>query len=266
MAITTMDQLVAALPGQHRHILKASQTGEGAGSWHSLWLATGQPGAGATPAAGDGAIPTNATAGAIPMVNPGGGNKLYLGRFVAGSSSAGTLILFDMLWHNSGFVGNSVAAQTIATPPVLTRPDANGDDVELWGQVYTAMGATASVFTATYVDSGGGIGNLATYSMPANALSVGQVFPFLLADGDTGVRTVSQVQLSISTGTAGNFGLILLRRLAEIPCSSANIMGAMDTFALGMPEIYADACLTMMFLCTAAATGSCQGAVDMIEG
>jgi len=266
MAITTMNQLVAALPGQHRHIFKANATTEGVGTWHSLWLTAGQPGAGTTPAAGDGAIPTNATSGSIPLVNPGGGNNLYLGRFVASTSTIGTLILYDRLWHNSGFVGNSIAAQAIATPPVLTRPDALGEDVELWGEVYTAMGATASVFTATYTDSTGGGPKSATYSMPANALAVGQMFPFLLAAGDTGVRTVSQVQLSISTGTAGDFGLVLLRRVGELPCSIVNAAVFMDAFSLGMPQLYSGACLALMVLCTAAASGQWQGAVEFIQG
>jgi len=136
----------------------------------------------------------------------------------------------------------------------------------LWGEVYTAMGATASVFTATYTDSTGGGPKSATYSMPANALAVGQMFPFLLAAGDTGVRTVSQVQLSISTGTAGDFGLVLLRRVAEIGCPVINTSVAQDAFSLGMPQLYSGACLALMVLCTEVATGQWQGSVEFIQG
>lgn len=266
MAIDTMDKLVAALPGQHRHLFKASQTAEGAGTWHSLWRAAGNPGAGSTPPSGNGQVPTRLTAGAITLVNPSGANKLYLARFSVAGSTAGTVILYDRLWHNSGFSGNITAAQTIATPPTLTRPDANGDDVELWGEVYTAMGATASVFTATYTNQDGIAGRSATYSMPANALSAGQMFPFLLQAGDTGVRTVSQVQLSAATGTAGDFGLVLLRRLAEVPITYVNVLADRDAFALGMPEIFPDACLALQVFCTTTVTGSVMAAVEFIEG
>jgi hypothetical protein len=261
-----MDKLVAALPGQHRHLFKASQTAEGAGTWHSLWKAAGSPGAGSTPPAGNGQTPTRLTAGAITLVNPSGANKLYLARFSAAGATAGTVILYDRLWHNSGFSGNITTAQTIATPPTLTRPDADGADVELWGEVYTAMGATASVFTATYTNQDGVAGRAATYSMPANALSVGQMFPFLLQAGDTGVRTVSQVQLSAATGTAGDFGLVLLRRLAEVPITVVNVLADRDAFALGMPEVFPDACLALQVLCTGTVTGNIMAAVEFIEG
>jgi hypothetical protein len=261
-----MDKLVAALPGQHRHLFKASQAAEGAGTWHSLWKAAGSPGAGSTPTAGNGQTPTRLTAGAITLVNPSGANKLYLARFSAAGATAGTVILYDRLWHNSGFSGNITTAQTIATPPTLTRPDADGADVELWGEVYTAMGATASVFTATYTNQDGVAGRSATYSMPANALSVGQMFPFLLQAGDTGVRTVSQVQLSAATGTAGDFGLVLLRRLAEVPITAVNVLADRDAFALGMPEVFPDACLALQVLCTGTITGNIMAAVEFIEG
>ena len=266
MAIDTMDKLVAALPGQHRHLFKASQTAEGAGTWHSLWKAAGSPGAGSTPPTGNGQTPTRLTAGAITLVNPSGANKLYLARFSVAGATAGTVILYDRLWHNSGFNGNVTTAQTIATPPTLTRPDADGADVELWGEVYTAMGATASVFTATYTNQDGVAGRSASYSMPANALSVGQMFPFTLQAGDTGVRTVSQVQLSTATGTAGDFGLVLLRRLAEVPITVVNVLADRDAFALGMPEIFPDACLALQVLCTTTSTGNIMAAVEFIEG
>ena len=266
MAIDTMDKLIAAMPGQHRHLFKASQTSEGAGTWHSLWKAAGSPGAGSTPPTGNGQVPTRLTAGAITLVNPAGANKLYLARFSVAGATAGTVILYDRLWHNSGFNGNIITAQTVATPPTLTRPDANGADVEIWGEVYTAMGATASVFTVTYTNQDGTTGRSASYSMPANALSVGQLFPFTLQAGDTGVRTVTQVQLSIATGTVGDFGLVLLRRVAEIPMTIVNVLGDRDAFALGMPELYTDAGLALQVLCTTTNTGNVLGAVEFIEG
>lgn len=266
MAINTMDRLVAALPGQHRHLFKVAQTARGAGAWHSLWRAAGSPGAGAIPPAGDGEIPTRLTPGAIALVNPAAGNKLYLGRFTVAGPTAGTLILYDRLWVNSGFNANITSAQTIATPPVLTRPDALGEDVELWGEVFTALGATASVFTATYTNQGGVAGRQATYSKPGVTPVVGEMFPFALQAGDTGVRTVAQVQLSVGTGAAGDFGLLLLRRVAEIPMTQVNVLADRDAFALGMPEIFADACLALQVLCTTTTTGALQAAVSLIEG
>jgi hypothetical protein len=92
------------------------------------------------------------------------------------------------------------------------------------------------------------------------------MFPFTLQAGDTGVRTVSQVQLSAATGTAGDFGLVLLRRLAEVPITAVNVLADRDAFALGMPEIFPDACLTLQVLCTTTSTGNIMAAVEFIEG
>ena len=266
MPIDTMDKLIAAMPGQHRPLHKAAAGAEGGGTWHSVWRVAGMPGAGAVPPTGNGVVPTRLTPGAIAMANPGGVNKLYLARFAISSTAVSTVILYDRLWHNSGFVGNVITAQTIATPPTITRPNANGEGVELWMEVYTAMGATASVFTVTYTNQDGVAGRTSSYSMPANALAVGQMVPFMLDAGDTGVRTVTQVQLSASTGTAGDFGLVLLRRVAELPITLVNTGVDRDAFALGMPEIFPDACLALQMLCSTTSSGNIMGAVAFIEG
>lgn len=266
MAIDTMDKLVAALPGQHRHLFKASQSARAAGTWHSLWRAAGSPGAGAVPPTGNGEVPTRLTTGAITLINPASGSKLHLARFTAAGATAGTVILYDRLWHNSGFNANITTAQTIATPPTITRPNALGVDIELWGEVFTATGATASTFTASYTNQDGVAGRSATYTKPAAAQVVGEMFPFALQAGDTGVRTVTQVQLSAGTGSVGDFGLVLLRRLAEIPMALVNVLSDRDAFALGMPEVFTDACLALQVLCTTTNTGNIIAAVEFIEG
>lgn len=269
MAITTVDGLLTAMPGQHRHINKASQTSEGAGTWHSLFLAAGQPGAGSTPpafTAGSGYVPTSATAGAIPFVNPTGGLLSYLARCQAYLSGVGVPILYDRLWHCSGILTNTASAQTITTPGALTRPDANGADVELWGEVYTAPGATGATWTVVYTNQDGTASRVATYTHPANAESVGQMFPFLLQAGDTGVRSVQSLTCSISSGTAGNIGLTLLRRVAEFPIMVANGGLVLDAFDLGLPRIYDDACLCWMLLCSGVTTGVLGGSVDIVQG
>ncbi|MCC6178792.1 MAG: hypothetical protein WAZ94_15350 [Phycisphaerales bacterium] len=265
MAISTQDALVAALAGaQKRGFRKASATSEGAGTWRSLWALAGQPGAGAAAGSVNGAIPTSATTGAIPYTNPGGANLGYVGRLSAQGSTAGTLILYDRLWHNSALVGNVTTLQSF-TQPALTRAT-TGDGVELWGEVYSAMGATGTVMTAIYTNQDGTGSRSASYTQPANALSVGQMVPFSLQAGDSGVRSVQSLQLSISTGTAGNFGLTLLRRLAEIPLTAAGVGGVLDFFGLGGGVLEANSCLAMMVLCSATSTGEIQAGLSIIEG
>ena len=45
-----------------------------------------------------------------------------------------------------------------------------------------------------------------------------------------------------------------------------NVLADRDAFALGMPELYAEACLALQVLCTATNTGNVLGAVEFIEG
>ncbi len=266
MPINSMDALIAALPGQHRRIYKVSATARAAGTWYSLWRVGGVPGPASTPPTGNGEIPTRTTAGAIPFTNPSGSNRLYLARFSAAMSQSNVLVLYDRLWHNSGFNANITTVQTIASPPTLTRPDATGEDVELWGEVYVATGTTASTFSVSYTNSGGVSGRTATYSKPGAALVAGEIFPFTLQSGDTGVRTVSSVQLSAATGAAGDFGLVLLRRIAELPINTANSGQDRDLFGIGMPEIYSDACLALLALCGGTTLGLSIGSIVLIEG
>jgi hypothetical protein len=265
MAITTLDGLVAALAaGETRNFMKTPSTTEGAGFFHSLWNAPGAPGAAGTPPATNGEIPTDATAGAFPFVNAAGAANNYLGYIAAASTVAGTLVLYDRLWHNSGLVGNITTLQSF-TQGALTR-FTSGEGVELWGEVYTAMGATASTFTCIYTDQGGTGSNSATYAHPANALAVGQMFPFVLASGDYGVRDVDSVQLNISTGTAGNFGLLLMKRLVTIPLQTQNVAAVYDAFSSGMREIPDDACLALMIQCSATNQGVIGGELTIAKG
>ena len=263
MAIATQDALVAALAGaQKRGFRKASANSEGAGTWQSLWAVAGQPGAGAAAGSVNGVIPTKDTTGAIPYTNPAATG--YLGRLSAQGATPGTLILYDRLWHNSALVGNVTTLQSF-TQPALTRATL-GLGVELWGEVYTAMGVTGTVMTALYTNQDGIGSRSASYTQPTNALSVGQMVPFSLQAGDSGVRSVESLQLSISTGTAGNFGLTLLNRIAEIPLTAAGVGGVLDFFGLGGGVLEASSCLAGMVLCSTTSTGEIQAGLSIIEG
>ena len=261
MAITSLDQYLANLSAPV-DVFKASATAEGAGTFHSLFLVAGRPGAGATPpafSAGSGYVPTKATQGAIPYTNPASGNR-YLARLYGSCASAGMFILYDRLWACSGFGTVVTTAQNVTTPGALTRPDANGENVEIWGEVYSAPGATGATWTVSYTNQAGVSGRTATYTHPANAESVGQMFPFTLQAGDTGVRSVESFTASVSSGTAGNIGITLLRRLAPLPIPAANAPATMyDGFALGLPQIYTDACLALMVMCSGTTTGIFAG-------
>lgn len=249
MAITTMDQLVEALGGstaEHWNITKGSITTV-AGAYFALWRVGGCPGAAAAPAAGTaGEVLTDATAGAFPFTNPGGGDYTYLSGLAASATNTGTLYLYDRLWQNSGLSATSTTAQTISSPVALDRPDANGADVELWMDVQSAMGAGANNPTFEYTDQDGNTaqsGSIIGYS--ASAI-VNRCFPSQLAAGDTGVRAVTKWTNTVSM-SSGSFSVVLRRKIAMIPCSAQGLTGAIDAISSGMPRIYDNACLEFIY-------------------
>lgn len=261
-----LDSLLAALPSAELDIYKPSLTAEGAGTWQSLWKAAGKPAAGATPPAfgsGSGYVPTRATTGALGQTNPAGNRYLANANFSA--SVVGSLIVYDRLWTCSGFGTVVTTAQNVVTGGSLPagRTPNGAYDVELWGEVYTAPGATTATWTVAAPDGGGTSRNY-TYTHPANAETVGQMFPFLPPSGASpGVDVPTSFTASASSGTAGDIGLTLMRRLAIIPIVQANGGVALDAFALGLPEVLDDACIALMVQCSATSTGVILGSLSL---
>lgn len=275
MAIT-LDAIANALiaPTSPKNIQKASMTTEGAGLFQSLWKAAGFPVAGANPpvfTAGSGYIPTRATTGAVGQANAGSGNNLYVAGLSGNSTVAGTIILYDRVWACSGFGTVITSLQSITTPGTLTsaRDPNNGLDIEPFLEVYTAPGATTATWTITGTDSTGTTGRTWLYTHPANAETVGQLIPLGAANAGTavgGMRAPASFQASASSGTAGDIGITLMRRLATFSVPLANVGGqSQDAFATGLPEVPDDACLMFATQCTTTTSGLWQLLLSLVE-
>lgn len=239
-----------------------SQTSEGLGTMHSLWKAGGFPTAGANPplfSAGSGYVPTNATQGAFPLTNPASGNAYFSRLDVAGATN-GQLIIYDRVWACSGFATNTTSLQSITTPGDVGRYS-TFEGIELWLEVYSAPGATGATWTIGYSNQANTSGRSAVYAHPANAESVGQMMPVAFQAGDVGVRSPTSFQCSVSSGTAGDIGLTLLRRVATIPIRADGV--ALDAFDLGLDRVLDDACLAMLVFCTATNTGLITGSFNV---
>lgn len=263
MAITTLDALIAAYPGQLKPYYK-SIAATTSGTWSSLWTDPGQPGAGATPATGAGAAPTDATAGAIPFDNPGSPNISYLSKFSGWVAQQGIFVLYDRLVHTSGLSGTSTSAQTVNSTALSRWTDGVG--VECWIEVYTVLGTTAATATVSYTNQAGTAGRTGTGSIPIS-MAAKRMIPIALQSGDSGVRSVETVTLSVSTGSVGDFGVTLLRRLESLSVQATNIGSHGDLFTVAMPQIADDACLTTMFLGTATSSSvQTQASISILQG
>lgn len=250
MAITTLDGIIAGLRPPEG-IMKTGGTMELAGIWHSLWYTAGRPGAAAANAAGvNGRACTPAVVGGgfIPRVNPGAGNA-YLARLAAVAGLTGSLMLIDRLWENSGLSTTLTTAQAI-TPAAIPARDrdgsTNGEDVLAAVEWSATGGAGTPTVTLTYTDQSGNTG--------ATGTVVGQATPqagtfeiFNLAAGDTGIRAPTSFQQS-ATRTSGTQHLVLFRILALLQVAGPAIPGILDAVTAGMPRIYNDSVLQLLWL------------------
>lgn len=220
-----------------------------AGRMISLWQYDGMPAGGAVPTAGE--IPTRATQGALPFVPATGGREKFNLSSAVSSNVAGTFILYDRLFHIGGLSGTSTAAQTVqgSTPsPAITRNTGGAGNFAFY-EVYTQLGSTSTTLTMTYTDQDGNTGQTSTINIGAGGFrdpTRAQRIPH--AAGDDGLRAVASIQNTGSTGTAGNFGIVIARPLAWAAVNVAGGAGWRD-WTTGLPGYAYDenACLALLF-------------------
>ena len=278
MTISTRDQLISALGNNSSRFVidKASIASQAAGTFVSLWRATGQPGQGAIPAAA--AVCNHTLTGAIgftQQVAPATSYGAWANALC--SNSAMTLELHDRLMHMGGLNGTLTTAQTVnldlnanlASGNLNKRKgDANFSEVQWWLEWYTATGAAAVTATVAVTYNDGTTGTLsaslaatrpASFMMPLNGLIPS-------AAAGKYIRDVDSVQLSASTGTAGSFGVTATRPRMTMPLALANRMEVFDWAALGLPEIANSSCLFPIVLTSTTSTGAMRGGGKLAHG
>ena len=235
-----------------------------AGRWTSLWMYEGIPAGGPAPTTV--AAPTNATDGSMKQTDPGGGREKWLiGGFCATAQAASGMI-YDRLLHIGGLSGTTITAQTVGG--TLTR-NTGGVGNQIWVEINTAVGTTATTITASYTNQAGTSGRttIAT-AFGGTGLREAQRFIQLpLQQGDTGVQAVASVTLLASTTTAGDFGVVVARPLALIPMQLAGV-GVLADFISGRPgPIKCDtgACLAVAILCNTTTALQTYGSLHFIE-
>lgn len=240
MAILTLDGAGAgAIP--LRRFMKVATPTLVVGKPQSLWALAGFPGAGAFDTTLNGVnLVGNAVAGQIDRTNPTAGNS-YLQRFVAQATNPGTLLLCDRLWHNGGYTITTTTAQN-TTQPTLPARDVNGATagvgVLVGLEVSAAAGAAAPAPTLTYTNQAGTGSKTAGLAFPtANSPVAGSFFPFALAAGDSGVRSVQSLALNTSW-ISGTVNLVAYRVIAELPILAAGVPNSMDFTSGAFQRIY----------------------------
>ena len=226
---------------------------------YTCWNWDGMPGIGADPGATCTQC-TNSTDGAIPLSAPGGAREKFMTSLFAVPNSGGTVLLVDRLVHIRNLSGTSTSAQTVqgSTPsPILPRNESTGAGNLILVEIFTAIGSTAATITAEYIDQGGNSSTTQSIAIGGTGNSeVSRAIILPLAAGDTGVRSVTSVTLNVSTGTAGNFGVSVVRPLAVLSMTARGA-GCYRDYVTGlpsMPALLGTECLSLLSMPAASVT------------
>lgn len=243
MAITTVDGVIAGvLP--RTEIFKSSGSGATfiASVPFSTFYSPGIPCQSAAPTPGVAGAALTSYPGQIPFTNPTSGNT-YLADLSLESNLAGTSLLLDRLWHNSGLDPTILTLQTVgsvAWPARDINGSTNGEGVFIGLELSTAATAGTPAFTMNYTNSLGVTNRQGSNIMGTSATAIAGTFiPMILAPGDTGVRSVQSIIISNSGWTSAVMHLVAYRVLAAIGVNNANrVSKEGGPISLGFPRLY----------------------------
>lgn len=267
MAITTLDGALAGMRPPE-YFAKAVSGTLVAGRPMNLNYLAGVPGAMVANSAGLNGLALTSYAGQIPI--PAASGNTHLARFSGVSSAQGGLLLLcDRLWHNSGLVVTTTTAQalTSATWPARdTNGSTNGVGVMVGLEIMTATGAGAATPTISYTNDAGTAGKTGSMRVAYAASSIaGTFYPFTLAAGDTGVRSVQSCTLGVSM-TSGSISLVAYRVLATLELVGAGIPNAVDALTSGLPRLYDTTVPFLLYVPQTTTTTLTTGSVVYTQG
>lgn len=227
--IDALKTLMLAPPVQaHWGAVGSSNTGTGGfHQWLSLWANGIAPGgAGATPTTSVALDNTSSGRMHMPYTSSGNMNVLYsyCDQWLDDDARPREWLLIDRLVHQGGLVGNLNTTQTTNLPTTALTRYTSGAGVMMALEGFTSWGSTATVISVSYTNqagTSGRTGTLGTIAGAGTAVSAKAFLPIGLQAGDSGVRSVESVTLSVSTGTAGNAGIVLYKPIAYIEQGNA---------------------------------------------
>lgn len=277
MSITTLDALISGM----KPILpfyKAIQAAKAAARYTDLAFAAGNPGTRTFAAPGlNGATVDNASAiaGFLSFGTPAAAAYLAMLKAQA-SANVNELVLYDLLWYNTGLVVTTTTEQAITSPAWPSRCpvgdgtfDINGKSCEAWlictGATTNAGAITNTTFRYTSSVGGSRVGTLIP-DWPISA-TAWHISPFGLQAGDNNIISIQGITLGTSYAT-GSISLALVRRIASLVMPSPTVQGGMqaDAFMLGMPQLASGSALYFAYNAGAAAGGVVYGNLAFTYG
>jgi len=239
----------------------------GAGRWISLNMMDGCPSGTGGTALGAASVPTNVSDGTLRHANASGGRTKWLTGVTASCITPGTLLIYDRLGEQGGLSGALATTQTTNLPTSPLTRSTSGLGVQIFLEIHTTIGASGANVTVDYKNEDG-----VSKTSPVVALGAGtqreqgRLIPVALSAGDLGVTSVEAVKLSISTGTAGSFGVVLAKPLLYLPLQIAGVGENRNLLSgFGPIEIPENAALSMAFFGSSSTIPAPVGTLSFVE-
>lgn len=281
-AFADLGALIAAATGgkaQYPIFYKTGTAANAIGNGEDLWIAAGQPAAGAAGAAAPGGTAhTSANTGALKYTNPGTANS---GHFVSGFATAtvlaNTLLLTDRLFSVAKTMNSTGTEAVTGVPTRYQSGTATAEDYIGGNFCYpmnptTVLAGTAHNWTVCqYTDQDSGTGNSFPSIAGVSACTVGGIdlvagsWFMPLAAGDAGVKALTQMQCSAAVAT-GTITFVVAHPIAFFPCPVANMICNVDGIntAFNLTRIYDNACLNFIEMPKPATTATTYSGQVMI--
>lgn len=215
---------------------------------------------------------TRATAGALGQENSTITQRIVrMGVSLATQTGQGILQLADRIHDRSGLSAIVTGAVTVNSPAHPARVT-TGRGVMAAAEIYTTIGATASTIRmSSYTNSLGTAGSVGQYTTFGGTgfRDPPRMIPLSLADGDEGINSVESVEVSVTTGTAGDYGITIYKPLVTIPFHAFGPAmteeDGMDGMGALMPIVPEDSYLFGMVIMSSTSTGVVMAKIDIAE-
>lgn len=259
------------IQGDSRVVFKVGTAPEGAGNYYFFGKDSGAPGAWSTGTPGLNGRNTDGTsaadAGCISVGNPSSGSW-YVRDFNISGSQAGSFILADVLWVNTGLSVTTTTAQVITQPTLPARDNlgtSNGYGIGAGLLVTTATTNASAVtnITLSYTNSNGVAGRTGTIASFPPTANIGTFVPFQLQTGDVGVRSIQSITIGRSL-TAGAVSLLCFNFIGTAPVILANVGSMAFQRKLDL-RIYNGHCLLPFWLASSTTALNITGTVYFIN-
>lgn len=264
MAITTLNQYVAAAKQRIVWTKTTSRTSVAHGSFSLLDIAGDPPGGtlnAGNPSSGIVPVPDGVK---YPIINPAIGTK-YISKVEFASTVACRLTLFDKIFSCGAYPYN--VYQTLTLQPSFAGRVPGGDytNLEIWAEEVTTSTGYINV-QVVYRDADNNI-KTSPRTSSASEPTIGRCWPINAADGTFSLGVSKIDTVSSITATAGTFNINVLRRLWEGVVPATGLQGFVhDLMQTGMPQIYETSALYVLVTPFSTATGNPTVAIEIVDG